>query len=1085
MRPALYSSLLMACLVSVFGQNSLDNAGLETSTENPGNSVILLGAGSSALPSWTVGGSGVTYVGSLVTASQGARSVHLHRGSPGWIEQKFGTVAGQAYRVTYDVSAYVSPNGSTARLMRGKATASSPTTPSLATQNFSYDGTGKTFPNVGWSTFTFDFIANGANATLRFETSETGAAGPMIDNVRVVPGRDVGGTWVSDGALVFVTKMPVNSQTKLGEMHTLGVEVIGGAPISYQWYKKNTFGEVYNAIANQTGPTLTLGPIVQSIAGVYRVIASNSVSTLTNNTSLAIVQPPIFSRQPEEQHVAAGGTLNFNNISFLGSAPDQFQWFKNNQPIPDATNSFYQKTPVTLDDAGQYYLHVENIAGQTNSVTVGVVVVEGAIPPWFPARSQPPVFTATEVGTSFSIFAFADGALPISYFWFKDGEPIPDATLNSFGKNNVIEADSGQYTVMASNSVGTAMSSVARVVVYPFQQFPAFADGSFRTNGAVGSPFTLTYAMSQGGHCDFKWYIRRLEDPVDKRTLIPGETNQSIVFPILKLSDAGFYTLVATNFKGLAEKTVELVVDSPPVFSSPPGGYEGPAGGTVNLTANLVNWSAQTTYKWYRNDTLIPNATSQSYSFTAGAQTVGTYTVVAANTAGQAASPPALVTLRDVTPAAGEWVLVADATTDIPARTGVKFTAIGEGHLQDAVVTFTGGLDFPDVGGAYRWTSPNGVAKVADQNDALPGFGAASTYFAGVSNDDAGKIGFVAGLTDSADHGIFERSNGAFIPVASQDTDMPGRPGLKFGRLGYVSHAAGKMAFLGMENRVNGPIYRGLFVWDGASLGAWATSDQPLPAGNGIWAGNSSQVGFDGSTIALWAFDGNTNNGIFKSVNAGPLQKIAFSGDTIPGGIGTFKSFYSPPRVQDGRVLFLASANEFSGNLLLEDSPGGMRIIARAGNAPAGAGPFSTINHGFDFAADGQILFSAAGPGAKQGVYNWNNGVISEVITTLNTLFGRMMLSVGLSDADRKDLLINVNFDGIRSGLYASVGNNNAEGPRLEITVSGDSIFLSWIGNATLEESSNLTQWNERAGGSPQSIPLGGAIAKFFRLVQR
>lgn len=67
-----------------------------------------------------------------------------------------------------------------------------------------------------------------------------------------------------------------------------------------------------------------------------------------------------------------------------------------------------------------------------------------------------------------------------------------------------------------------------------------------------------------------------------------------------------------------------------PVISSPPSNVTCYAGQTASFTV-VATGNPAPTYRWYQNGTLIPWATSPTLSFTASAQTTGSYQVVVAN----------------------------------------------------------------------------------------------------------------------------------------------------------------------------------------------------------------------------------------------------------------------------------------------------------------------------------------------------------------------------------------------------------------------------------------------------------------------
>lgn len=1092
MKPrAIYAFALAAALKLIVGlcaQTLLENGSFEISSLDPANSATV--ARTTQINNWTVGGAnGVMYVGTAMTASEGKRSVMLQFITANYIEQAIATVPGQSYRVYFDASAYVGPTGTGARLMRGKATARSTGDSIIATKDFSYDGTGKTFPNVGWASFTYDFTANAAQTTLRWESLETGNnGGPSLDNARVVPGHDDGqGGWVISGPPVLAKALPATTQAVVGKPLKLEVESLGDAPLSHQWFRVNN--TTFTPLAGATNAAYEIAFFAQNQNGVYAVIVSNAVAAITNRTTVVRVSPPVISAQIDEQHVSVGVALNFGPSSFSGSAPDRFQWFKDGIAVEGQTNQFFSKASASLSDAGSYYVWGANIAGEGRSTNVAVLVFDGPVPPWIRFNPLPPERAVQEGGSLF-ITVGGQGAQPLTYYFLKEGEVFASGAQNNYSKNGMTLADAGNYSVIVSNAAGTVTSSTMKVIVYPPQTAPQFKSSFVTTNISEGIEFTITPELTKGSHLVYQWYKRGLSEPIGLGSPIPGANALTLSLGAVTYAASAEYTLVATNFVGQNQTKFQVNVVARPIFSSPLQSYEGAAGQSVQLSANIENWTASLTYQWFKDGQPIANATQSFYSFVAGATTLGSYTVVAKNEAGETTSNPATVVLREITPSTREFHLVADYTVNAPERPGQKLTVVGDGELRNGVVTFQSTTNFPDVGGLYRWQQ-GVVSKIVHLADPLPTLSAPATFYDGISAEEGGVSHFIAISTNATGNqmSVFEAKNGENKAIVSQTSEIPGKPGVRMKRFGYATRAGGKTAFFGMENDNGAGGYRCVLVWDGTTLQNWANSDAALPAGNGVWWANSSQVGFDGTTLAFWVVDGTAAtpapNGVVFSKNGGPLQKIAFTGDPIPGGLGTFKSFNSPPRVHDGKVLFMGQTETLNQNFLMEYADGNLRVIAKSGDAPAGAGAFRSISYNFDYIADGSILFSAAGPGQKQGIYSWKNGAIGETLTTLNTLNGRLLRFVSLYDADGSDLLIGASFDGSRYGLYTTAFGTAPVAPSLSVSRTPTSMTLNWGGTGVLQESSNLTGWADLNVPAPYQALFNSSAGKYYRIIQR
>ena len=69
------------------------------------------------------------------------------------------------------------------------------------------------------------------------------------------------------------------------------------------------------------------------------------------------------------------------------------------------------------------------------------------------------------MGSPATFTSVASGTPTPTYQWMKDGDPIPGATGASYVIANVIAGDAGSYTVVATNSAGSATSDVAILTI--------------------------------------------------------------------------------------------------------------------------------------------------------------------------------------------------------------------------------------------------------------------------------------------------------------------------------------------------------------------------------------------------------------------------------------------------------------------------------------------------------------------------------------------------------------------------------------------------------------------------------------------
>ena len=187
---ALVATVLMAVAPMSARADMIQNGSFEIGPA-PGTH-ITLPQGSTAIPNWTVIGSGVTvaldsidYIGTTWVASDGHRSLDLNGYyGTGGVEQIISTTPGNSYVVTFDMAGNPD-NVPTIKTMDVLAIGST-----TQSQSFTFNITGHTRQNMGWTAEHWTFVANAANTTLQFMSTVTGsnnAWGPALDNVSVVP----------------------------------------------------------------------------------------------------------------------------------------------------------------------------------------------------------------------------------------------------------------------------------------------------------------------------------------------------------------------------------------------------------------------------------------------------------------------------------------------------------------------------------------------------------------------------------------------------------------------------------------------------------------------------------------------------------------------------------------------------------------------------------------------------------------------------------------------------------------------------------------------------------------------------------
>ena len=270
------------------------------------------------------------------------------------------------------------------------------------------------------------------------------------------------GTATSSVGILTVTSVPIIStqpaaQTlTAGETATFSVTAAGTAPLRYQWKKGGT--DISGATTSSyTTPATSLA----DSGTAYSVVVSNELGTATSDAViLTVTMAPVITTQPVANTVNPGATATFS-VTATGTAPFSYQWKKNGTDISGATSSTYT-TPATssANNNESFTVVVTNSHGSaTSNAAILSVNVPAAI------TTHPAAQTAyTSLTATFSVTA--TGTAPLIYQWKKNGTDISGATASTYTTPATVIGDNNAlYSVVVSNSAGTATSSTATLTV--------------------------------------------------------------------------------------------------------------------------------------------------------------------------------------------------------------------------------------------------------------------------------------------------------------------------------------------------------------------------------------------------------------------------------------------------------------------------------------------------------------------------------------------------------------------------------------------------------------------------------------------
>jgi hypothetical protein len=242
--------------------------------------------------------------------------------------------------------------------------------------------------------------------------------------------------------------------------------------------------------------------------------------------------------------------------------------------------------------------------------------------------------------------AAADGTPAMNYQWMFQETNLPGATNASLIITNIQVNQTGYYSVLANNNLGSALSSnaVLTVVGLPpvFTLEPASQSVKLGNTAQFGTDATGSAPLS------YQWKFQG--------TNLIGATNLTLILTNIQFGQAGNYTILVTNAFGslLSSNAVLTVLGLPPVIVTQPTNQTVVLGknATFSVTAS---GTAPIFYNWiYGGVDYLPGATNATLTLTnTQASQAGYYAVLITNAFGSIQSvsvllnyfaPPTIVT---------------------------------------------------------------------------------------------------------------------------------------------------------------------------------------------------------------------------------------------------------------------------------------------------------------------------------------------------------------------------------------------------------------------------------------------------------
>ncbi|GIX50511.1 MAG: hypothetical protein KatS3mg132_705 [Limisphaera sp.] len=271
--------------------------------------------------------------------------------------------------------------------------------------------------------------------------------------------------------------------------------------------------------------------------------------------SLAIIGDgrPVITVPPRKRDVVLGSTARLY-VKAVGFQPLGYQWFKDGVPLDGQTAAMLVIPEADTNHAGLYTVQVSNSLGMAVSPPAELRV--RPLPPWITSE---PADVTVSCGDPFELSGAAAGSGSLSYQWFFEGIPLPEATQPILAFPVATPDLAGSYTLVVSSEFGAVTSRVATVRV---QVDPPTITGPQSARAKQGQPFLATIRAEHSPLAFAAWGLPPglTVDPTNG--VISGVPTQAGAFSVL---------LAASNICTSASAILQLQVDpSVPVINAPP-----------------------------------------------------------------------------------------------------------------------------------------------------------------------------------------------------------------------------------------------------------------------------------------------------------------------------------------------------------------------------------------------------------------------------------------------------------------------------------------------------------------------------------
>ncbi len=300
-------------------------------------------------------------------------------------------------------------------------------------------------------------------------------------------------------------------------------------------------------------------------------------------------------------------------------------------------------TVVSSFDAVALYIQTAEFpSGNLNLQRVRVTTTGGGSSGTAPAFTTQPVSQSANPGDTITFTGAASGNPTPTYQWNKNGAAIAGATAASLTLTGVQAGDAADYTVVATNSVGSATSAVATLTVVTGTA-PAIATPPVAQTVNVGDTATFSVTATGTDPLSYQWK----KDGAN----VNGATGATLILGNVQPSNAGSYSVVVSNAAGsVTSAAATLTVNSAPAITAQPQPVATTVGSNATFSVNATG-TPTPTYQWRKNGADLAGATAATLTLSSVQfDDAATYSVVVTNSLGSVTSNGATLAVSAPSP---------------------------------------------------------------------------------------------------------------------------------------------------------------------------------------------------------------------------------------------------------------------------------------------------------------------------------------------------------------------------------------------------------------------------------------------------